>query len=371
MKYSSKRLTEFNELQKLTEGTNLKVLKHAPTRWLSLGKCLNRLLTLRDPLKRFFREEVKNQKTSSKSSELNRPQRVLQFLNSYTATSYCYFLDYVIASFDTTNTVLQAEKPLIHKLRRILLDLYRGILMKFLKPVAFQGTALLDVKLDVSYHQRSEEELWIGDDTRNFIAEKKLHPDKIKAICDHEKQFYKCAARYIVKKLPLQGELIKHAEVFDLERLKGMSFKSVKYFLNRFKALAPSCSMDELEEQFGCLQIEELDATILQLDRADQQWIQVGQIKKSSGQRKYPDLVKLATAVLLIPHSNACCERVFSSVRKIRTDFRSTMKAETLDAICTVKMKMQSENSVCYKHILDADEVKLSKKATMEALNKC
>ena len=90
--------------------------------------------------------------------------------------------------------------------------------------------------------------------------------------------------------------------------------------------LKPSAGEEKLHDQFSQLQIEDLDPMIFQLERADNQWKEVGKIKNFVGHQKYKELVDLALAVFLIPHSNAACERVFSSVRKIRTDFRSSMK---------------------------------------------
>jgi hypothetical protein len=56
LKHSAKRLAELKALQEL-HGQNLKVLKHVPTRWLSLHKCVERLLLLRPALLDFFNKE--------------------------------------------------------------------------------------------------------------------------------------------------------------------------------------------------------------------------------------------------------------------------------------------------------------------------
>ena len=42
-------------------------------------------------------------------------------------------------------------------------------------------------------------------------------------------------------------------------------------------------------------------------------------------QEKLPNLSKVALGVLTIPHSNAGEERVFSTIRKNKTDFRSNL----------------------------------------------
>jgi hypothetical protein len=349
LKHSAKRQMELKELQGKEK---LKVLKHVPTRWLSVKKCLDRLLHLRKPLRDYFREEMKD--------DNSRPAIVYKFLSSHTSMCYSLFLSYALEMFDKANLTLQAEKPLIHRLRRILRELYRTLLIKFLKPVAFSGTELMEIKLKTPYHQK--EEVVLGEKTRDFIKEKKVSDDKVKQLSDHAREFYKVAANYIAEKLPIKEELLLHAEVFDLERLPHKNFSSVTYFTDRFPALKPSCTMDELEEQFSNLQIEVLNPSIHEVEHADEQWAKVGDIKNAAGQSKYKDLVKVAHSVMLIPHSNACCERVFSNVRKIRTDFRSSMHASTLDAICRVKMQMQTSNEACFDGKFSKEETQRAKK---------
>ena len=65
------------------------------------------------------------------------------------------------------------------------------------------------------------------------------------------------------------------------------------------------------------------------------------------------------------------CERVFSNVRKIRTDFRASMKADTLEAICIMKMHMQERKTQCYKQVYSIEETNQAKKSTMQYLAKC
>ena len=55
--------------------------------------------------------------------------------------------------------------------------------------------------------------------------------------------------------------------------------------------------------------------------RIDAVWRDITAIKDPySGLPRFPVLVQLARVLLLIPHSNAYCESVFSTVRKIYTD---------------------------------------------------
>ena len=206
----------------------------------------------------------------------------------------------------------------------------------------------------------------LGDKCRKFMADKKMADSKIKSICQHARTFYETAASYIYNKLPLRNELLKHAEVFDLSMLSTKSFTSVEYFLNRFEVLSRQCPMDEVQEEFHELQIEALQESLLSESDAGTQWGLVGQIKGTSGKPKFPTIARLAQYVLLIPHSNASCERVFSHVRKIRSEFRPTMGTDTLSAICVMKENL---GGVCYDGNFSKEETQKAKKATTTFLN--
>ena len=78
-----------------------------------------------------------------------------------------------------------------------------------------------------------------------------------------------------------------------------------------FPVLKPSGGEEKLTDQFFHLQTEDLDPMIFQLERGDDQWKEVGKIKNFAGHQKYKELVDLALAVFLIPHSNVACEHVF------------------------------------------------------------
>ena len=98
---------------------------------------------------------------------------------------------------------------------------------------------------------------------------------------------------YIIKKLPLNDDLLKHAEVFDIANLSSSHFRSVEYF-----------------------------------------------------------------------HSRQ--QRVFSFVKRVRTDFRESMNTSTLNALCSVKMDMKSRKTACYDQKYDPAAIKAAKSATVQ-----
>jgi hypothetical protein len=135
LEHSAKRQTELSEV-KVDHGVkDLAVLKYCPTRWLSLHACMKRLLELWGPLKAYFEYECSRNNGSSSACE--RQVRCRDFLKSHTGMAVCFFLDYVLEAFIKANLALQHDKPMVHKSRRIMVDLYKNILLKFIKPSSF------------------------------------------------------------------------------------------------------------------------------------------------------------------------------------------------------------------------------------------
>ena len=154
LKHSAKRQGELSDIKHDHGVRDLRVLKYCPTRWLSLRQCLVRLLELWAPLREFFNKQH-DSKAKKSDKEPERGERCKTFLNSHSARAYCHFLIYILEVFDRANQALQFEKPLLHKSRRVQLDLFRTILLKFLKPSAFRFVDILNLDKPIDYYKPS------------------------------------------------------------------------------------------------------------------------------------------------------------------------------------------------------------------------
>ena len=64
--------------------------------------------------------------------------------------------------------------------------------------------------------------------------------------------------------------------------------------------------------------------------------------KTGFGEDRFPLLGKVMPALLCLPHSNADSERVFSMVRKIHTEARSSLAPDILTAFLQIKLNCDS-----------------------------
>jgi hypothetical protein len=138
-KKSSKRQDSLGMFQDMYDIDQKKMIKHVATRWLSIDRCLKRLLDNWVALKEYFTNENDQFKKQSKSkgkSSVNmlhkKLEKIADFLRSPTNKLYTMFLLCAHATFATFLTVMQAEKPKIHVLQSNIRSLERTILSKFI-----------------------------------------------------------------------------------------------------------------------------------------------------------------------------------------------------------------------------------------------
>ena len=74
-------------------------------------------------------------------------------------------------------------------------------------------------------------------------------------------------------------------------------------------------------------------------------------------------LAKVAKSLLVLPNSNADCERAFSIVKKINTEFRSELKNDTICSLLACKF---NQNSNCFEYSPSIDVLKVAKQATAD-----
>jgi hypothetical protein len=76
-------------------------------------------------------------------------------------------------------------------------------------------------------------------------------------------------------------------------------------------------------------------------------WGEVRQFKDAPGNNPFCKLFECAMSALILPHSNADVERVFSAMNNIKSKTRNRMKLDLLNAILTIKFGLIREGKCC------------------------
>ncbi|KAL1483963.1 hypothetical protein MTO96_032855 [Rhipicephalus appendiculatus] len=177
------------------------------------------------------------------------------------------------------------------------------------------------------------------------------------------------------RKQYLQVFLKQYTSEFPLHRgiEEGQAF-CVRFFVDSFPAMLPLQpgeskmeAVDALEVEFSKLQAQDLPPHILQEERVDAQWRMVSQLRTADGRLKFSRIAEVMLGILSIPHSNAECERLFSLVRKTRTEFRSSMSDKTLGHVLLAKCDQAGH---CYNQTYTEDFLRRAKSATTTFVQK-
>lgn len=111
---------------------------------------------------------------------------------------YLFFFQSLLPCFNHANQLLQREEPLIHILQPRLLNLFKKLLGKFMKPSVLSRClnedALLSVDYKTSSNQLTDKEVLIGFTTKQLVSQ--LHQEG--SISDHQlKNFFKAAREFL------------------------------------------------------------------------------------------------------------------------------------------------------------------------------
>lgn len=339
---SSKRCAQLEEMQDYFNVDKKKILRAASTRWLSLHKCVDRILENWEVLRDYFRVAVSEDKL--KSAEI-----ILKELENLCTKAYLLFLKYVLNYFNSLNALFQAKKPLIHELHTECRKLFLRIGQNFIKPDKLHE----NVNVRSPHIYVDIETMYLGREC-SAVLNSITDQEAVTTIKKDCLNFYITALEEIQNRLPIKKDdnffksfvFLKPEIALDVNRNKvDIDFKLLCEKLNM------NSSVDVLIEEWRIL-VSLLDENIrsdLSNKSVDEFWWEISKMK-SFEDYLFPNLSKLANTVLSLPHANADCERIFSIVSDVRTKKRNKLGHEALNAICLIRSHFQDCGTDCTKY---------------------
>ena len=96
----------------------------------------------------------------------------------------------------------------------------------------------MQVKFSMREHQKSDEEIFIGEETRTFLADNSISAKSKEAFFVAVRSYYVCSYKYLREKLPTDNDpLLARAEVVDTSLRKSSKFEDLSFFLKRYPIL--------------------------------------------------------------------------------------------------------------------------------------
>lgn len=232
--------------------------------------------------------------------------------------------------------------------------------------------SLLSIVCGAAENQKENRNILIGSTTYSVVA--KLSALEREQFFSAVRLYFATACDYIRHKFPLEDVNLKMAEVAQVKSLETASFSSIRHFLDLFPAMLPrqsdesrAAAIDALEVEFATFQAHKLPSDILNKPRCDVQWAEVGNIRGVEGTLRFQRVSVVMLEILLIPHSNAECEQIFSTVNKTRTEFRSSVTDTSLESLLMVK---GHQSGTCFEQNYTEKFLEQAKSATAKSLQK-
>ncbi|XP_050975566.1 uncharacterized protein LOC127171147 isoform X1 [Labeo rohita] len=362
-KGSTNRKGYLKEFCELHGSDYMEMLLYISVRWLSLEMCITRILQRYGPLTSYFK---------SLNEKQPRFRRLVEAFSNPLTEVYLLFLQATFPVFSTLNLLLQREKASIFQLYEEMTKFIKKLCSRFMTPAALRGGEVHDIPYKDPLHRLPGEKLNVGFTTRatlnRLLEAGEVTSQKAQQFQQAALAFLVGAVEYAMDKLPLKDALLKHARFIDVQLRAECGVEDALYFVDRFQELLPfqdPKEQDQVSEEFMEYQLMDIalpqDPTVFDVEEF---WGRMSTIKnKVTGLNQFGRLSKIAALVLVLPHSNADAERVFSMVGLNKTSTRNSLSLDgTLSSIMTLKMAGLEPN--CFKWEPTPQMIKESKKAT-------
>ena len=310
-------------------------LRHVPSRWLTLGPVVDRLIEQWEPLQKYFTDLAnKDPKNAPTSSTFKRSCARLQ--NKQTLVEL-HFLQSVMPLYHSFLELFQTEALLVHVLYEELCRLVYMMMGRYVKASVYQnktGQDLKEVKHGELQNQLSDKEMIIGDSTRQVLGNLDSGKQK-RALLDIRK--FNIGVSYLLSNFPFDNELLKHLGCLHPEhRLKPSSSSAIERVARKLPFAEEDVAL--ITDEWKVYQGEEIDEKLwkiekddeVELRRIDHYWRDILKLKTGSGKDKYPRHGKIVKGVLALPHGNADVERGLSDNKKMLGKDRVKLSSKSI-----------------------------------------
>ena len=347
----------------------MKVLKHCSTRWLSLERAIKRLLSLWPALYAYFDRECEG--SGARPNE--RVRRVSKLLSSLETKLYLNFVAFALRPLNSFNTAFQVNATRIGVMKQSILDILRSYLKIFVKQhVLLAAEDITTVQYTDSRNQVGDNELGIGMATRLLLID---NEDEVagtqleKSFFNVVRLFYQNTVAKLLSKFPFKDQTLDDLNILDPCKRLVITPPSILRLCQRFEKRNPHELDDIVCELNDYRVMPENQLPSYENGDLDQFWFSMGKIEKpgDTSLKRFGNLAGLCKTLLVLPHSNADPERLFSMVRKIDTEQRGNLSPSTVQDLISVKMNTDPSCFESHK-LFTSDLLKSAKSATKRSL---
>lgn len=287
---SAKRREELKSFFDFVDAEWLEIVRHVPTRWLSLTSAVDRLIQNWLPIKSYFKSVNDCPKILKKHFSDKDPEK------ECVIEAYLNF-------FSNIGAVLVQSAKILETANLSIMECYSVM-------------QCVDNKI-----QQRIEDRFFGTATEKILN--CLNPPLQKCARDDFVNFYCCLHKYISKNFELSNANPVHC-LLPLNLNTELSFRHFQTIVKEFNL--DFVNEDSLYEEFSSAKSV---LNVVKTGHIEQSWVNIFSDLRNK-QIDVPNLIKILGFVLSIPGSNAHTERVFSLMSNKWTDQRNQSSLELI-----------------------------------------
>lgn len=299
------------------------------TRWLSIETAVSRIYDQYEELKVHFR-------IAKDKEDCMAAQILYDMYCDDKNYAYLCFLKPILGEVQKVNKSFESNTADSPKL----LDDFMALLENLVKKVTPPNSSF---KLFVNKLESfTDEHCYLG-----YLFEKKIAEMKSNNDFKEEAYIRKRCTDFIVKlvnqlvqRTPDNINILRKISMFSIENTLKVNKESIIPLLEHFK-YDPNV-IDKIERQWRTITLFKWEKTTT-VDF----WTEVFNFKNADNENPFIDLAKAALTFLILPHSNAEVERLFSEMNIVKCKLRNRMLNAMLVALLTIRSGMRRNNKCC------------------------
>lgn len=327
--HSSKRQSDFKQLQKHFDVSEHKILNISSTRWLSTQAAVDRVLEQWTALQHYF---------LLLNFEEKRENNIVTIVGELNDVNKCYllFLSYFLQIVNKINKIFQYEKTMIHCLFPLIEEFFKTILINFIKKQY--------VSIDVDYKnlefQRPITSVYCG---LGFETEESnLSDEAVIAIKKNILNFYITFCDQIKQRFSFEDREMFLLQYIDPKKIQEGDLQSVSKIAKAFPF--NECSIEVLNEEWRSF----INVDISNINKEDvvDFWHSILDKTNILEELMFKNLADYMLNLCVLPHSSAAAERKFSEMNLIKTKIRNKLNVNTVNSLMFAACLIQDKKSV-------------------------
>ncbi|KAI9552177.1 hypothetical protein GHT06_022514 [Daphnia sinensis] len=309
----------YAKFQRLMDCEDHVFVSPGQTRWLTMEYAVNRVLEQYEALNEYFFELCKTDPT------VNHDVMVTALEDPVTKI-YLEFLQYALKLFNDFNTLLQSEMPLLHTVKQEVQDLIRNCANNFI-----EGNYVDDIDPLILDPFKTE----------MYLPLHEVYLGKI-ALAN----FWITSIQEMQSRFKFDDPVFTLTEMLVPANARKKTPSSLANLFLRFPSLRKICDAVNADEEwrsqsklnpelFGCKNAEEMSQLSVEKYWPIIMHLEIPNL--NSPRRRFPNLSKCVALLFCLPASNVVCERLFSTLKLIKTDRRTRLHGDSVSSLMRIK----------------------------------